>query len=85
MGFQMAGSLYPRKRRTNNTSSTPKAPVVLQVPPIYVETHKWLMAYNGTFGFLLDLRSKLIKYGKLTDKQWVAIYKCMESEYYRKF
>ena len=60
--------------------SNPRTPVQVQVPPQYIETHQWLMAYNGMFSFLLDMRSKLLKYGQLSDKQWGAVYKCMRSE-----
>jgi hypothetical protein len=80
MGFQMAGSLYPRKRRTNSTSSAPKAPkapVTLNVPAAFEDAHKKLMAYNETFPFLLDIRHKLIKYGQLSDSQWHAVVKCL--------
>lgn len=83
MSFPLAGSAYRSKSynsRRSNYNKAAKAPVVMQIPPMYKETYQWLAAYNGMFNFLLDLRSKLLKYGQLSDKQWGAIYKCMESE-----
>jgi hypothetical protein len=51
-----------------------------QVPQIYMETANNLMNYNGTFSFLLDLRSKFIKHLALSDKQWMAAQKCFAKE-----
>ena len=83
MAFQMAGSLYPKKRfaqpRTNRAYKAPKAPVTPTIPAAYAKAHVDLMNYNGTFNFLLDTRHKLMKYGSLSDKQWEAVVKCLTS------
>ena len=47
------------------------------IPAQYTQVHADLLGYNGTFGFLLDLRSKLLKYGSLSDKQWESAKKCL--------
>ena len=47
------------------------------IPQEYEQTHKDLMAYNGTFDLLLNVRSTLIRYGKLSDRQWAAATKCL--------
>lgn len=75
----MAGALYASKRkpRTNSTSKAPRKPVSIVVPTGFEQIHTDLMAYNGTFGFVLDLRTKLCKYGQLSDKQWEAAKKCL--------
>lgn len=49
----------------------------IAVPQGFEQTHKDLMAYNGTFNLLLNLRSAIMRYGKLTDKQWAAAAKCL--------
>lgn len=81
MAFQMAGSLYPKKRfaqpRTNKAYKAPKAPVTPTIPAAMTSVYQQLMAYNGTFYFLLDARSKMLKYGQLSDKQWSAVSKCL--------
>jgi len=79
MTFPMAGAFPARsyKKRTNSASTTPRKPVTIVVPTGLEQVHTELMAYNGTFGFVLDLRSKLCKYGKLSDKQWEAAKKCL--------
>ena len=51
--------------------------VNLVIPQEYEQTHKDLMAYNGTFDLLLNMRSSLIRYGKLSDRQWAAAAKCL--------
>jgi len=35
------------------------------------------MSYNGTFNLLLNLRNAIMRYGRLTDKQWAAAAKCL--------
>lgn len=79
MAFPMAGAIYARsyKKRTNSASTAPRKPAVIVVPTGLEQVHKDLMAYSGTFGFVLDLRSKLCKYGKLSDRQWEAAKKCL--------
>jgi len=79
MAFQMAGAFNARsyKTRTSSASKAPRKPVSIVVPTGLEQVHTDLMAYNGTFGFVLDLRSKLCKYGKLSDKQWEAAKKCL--------
>ena len=47
------------------------------IPQGYEQTHKDLMSYNGMFDLLLNMRSALIRYGKLSDKQWAAAAKCL--------
>lgn len=65
------------KRPTNSAQKTAKVASVTSIPAQYTQVHADLMAYNGTFGFLLDLRSKFIKYGSLSDKQWESAKKCL--------
>jgi len=79
MTFPMAGAFPARsyKKRTNSASTTPRKPMIIVVPTGLEQVHTELMAYNGTFGFVLDLRTKLCKYGKLSDKQWEAAKKCL--------
>lgn len=75
----MAGAINARtyKTRTTSASRAPRKPATIVVPTGFEQVHTDLMAYNGTFGFVLDLRSKLCKYGKLSDKQWEAAKKCL--------
>jgi len=79
MAFPMAGAFPARsyKKRTNSANTAPRKPVTIVVPTGFEQVHTDLMAYSGTFGFVLDLRSKLCKYGKLSDKQWEAANKCL--------
>lgn len=79
MAFPMAGAFPARKYKTRTTSVSraPRKPVTIEVPMGCEQVHTDLMAYNGSFAFVLDLRSKLCKYGKLSDKQWEAAKKCL--------
>lgn len=79
MAFPMAGAFPARKYKTRTTSVSraPRKPVTIEVPMGCEQVHTDLMAYSGTFAFVLDLRSKLCKYGKLSDKQWEAAKKCL--------
>ncbi|CAB4143240.1 hypothetical protein UFOVP450_92 [uncultured Caudovirales phage] len=79
MAFPMAGAFPARKYKTRTTSvsKAPRKPVTIEVPMGCEQVHTDLMAYNGSFAFVLDLRSKLCKYGKLSDKQWEAAKKCL--------
>lgn len=47
------------------------------IPTGFDQVYTDLMNYNGTFSFVLDMRSTMNKYGKLSDKQWAAIQKCL--------
>lgn len=67
MAFSMAGSLYQK----------PKKPVKTTIPPGFEQVYKDMMAYNGTFNLILNIRSAINRYGKLTDKQWAAVKKCL--------
>ena len=49
----------------------------IYIPPQYTQVHKDLMEYNGTFGLILNIRSAFLRYGQLTDKQWLAVQKCL--------
>jgi len=64
------GTPYPKKA---------KKPVVPTIPAGYEQLHKDLLAYNGTFHVVLSIRSALLKYGKLSDKQWAVVSKCLTS------
>ena len=79
MAFPMAGAINARsyKTRTTSASKAPRKPATIVVPTGFEQVHTHLMAYSGTFGFVLDLRSKLCKYGQLSDKQWEAAKKCL--------
>lgn len=48
------------------------------VPMQYEQVHKDMMAYNGTFDLVLNIRRTFTKYGKLSDKQWAAVAKCVK-------
>lgn len=49
-----------------------------QIIPVGKETAaKWLESYTGTFPFVLSLKSQFKQWGKLSDKQWSAVDKCM--------
>ena len=50
------------------------------VPPQYAKTHSDMIMYNGTFNLILNIRSAFLKYGKLTDKQWAAVEKCLRPQ-----
>lgn len=63
MAFPMAG----RYRASVNPT----------IPPGFEQVYKDLMGYNGTFNVVLSIRSALQRYGKLTDKQWLAVQKCL--------
>lgn len=77
MAYTMAGAYYTPKYRTNRAFKTPKAPIQPTIPAGFEQVHQDLMAYNGTFNLVLNIRSALIKWGKLTDKQWEAVKKCL--------
>jgi hypothetical protein len=51
--------------------------VTHHIPTQFDQTYDDLMNYNGTFSFVLDMRSTMNRYGKLSDKQWAAIAKCL--------
>ncbi len=54
-------------------------PAVIQhIPTQYAQTHKDMMAYNGTFNLIWNIRRAFMKYGKLSDKQWAAVQKCLQ-------
>jgi len=80
MAYQMAGSAYRTKSYNRPQTQKPTVSVQIQVPSHMNEAHAWLMKYNGMFNLLLDLRSKLLKYGQLSDKQWGAIDRCKRRE-----
>jgi len=48
------------------------------IPMQHTQTHKDMIAYNGTFNLILNIRHIFTKYGKLTDKQWSAVQKCLQ-------
>jgi len=62
-----------RNTRSNQVANQAQITQVVDI----AQTHKDLMAYNGTFDLLLNMRSTLIRYGKLTDRQWAAAAKCL--------
>ncbi len=47
------------------------------IPTGFDRVYDDLMNYNGTFTYMLDMRSTMNKYGKLSDKQWAAVQKCL--------
>lgn len=54
-------------------------PAVMQhIPTQYAQAHKDMMAYNGTFSLVLNIRRTFTKYGQLSDKQWAAVAKCVK-------
>jgi hypothetical protein len=72
---------HQRRSRVNPTGTARSTKSAASKTPLtaYQEDLKAkLMAYNGTFPFLLELRSKLIKYSNLSDKQWSAVDKCLQ-------
>lgn len=62
-------------------SQTPNSPSMPLVQPVTTgyspELEQFLLSYNGTFSFILDIRSKFLKYKRLSDKQWDGVRKCM--------
>jgi hypothetical protein len=80
MAYTMAGaykSFYTPKYRTNRAFKAPKAPIQPTIPAGFEQVYKDMMAYNGTFTLILNIRSAIARYGKLTDKQWAALKKCL--------
>ena len=70
-----------RFRRPANSAQKPAQRAANPtIPAQYTQVHADLMAYNGTFAFLLDLRSKFLKYGNLSDKQWESAKKCLTTK-----
>lgn len=51
--------------------------VTHHIPTGFDQTYDDLMNYNGTFSFVMDMRGTMNRYGKLSDKQWAAIAKCL--------
>lgn len=51
--------------------------VTHHIPVGFDQTYDDLMNYNGMFSFVLDMRGTMYRYGKLSDKQWAAIAKCL--------
>lgn len=51
--------------------------VTHHIPAGFDQVYNDLMIYNGTFSFVLEMRSAMNKYGKLSDKQWAAVQKCL--------
>ena len=47
------------------------------IPTGFDRVYDDLMNYNGTFTYMLDMRGVMNKYGKLSDKQWAAVQKCL--------
>jgi len=75
-----------KKYNSVTTNSAPKSPVSVvptNIPDasIRAQVVSFLISYNGTFKFLLDMRDRLVnqKVG-LSDKQWNAVYKCYNRE-----
>jgi hypothetical protein len=54
-----------------------KKPVQPTIPAGFDQVYKDLIAYNGTFNLILNIRSAITRYGKLSDKQWAAVKKCL--------
>ena len=75
-------------KKYNNviSTATPKSPVSVvptNIPDASTRAQvvNFLISYNGTFKFLLDMRDRLVnqKVG-LSDNQWNAVYKCYNRE-----
>lgn len=78
MAYTMAGayhaSKYQKLYKAAKKAATSKQPTI---PAGFDQVYKDLMAYNGTFNLLLNIRSAIMRYGKLSDKQWMAAQKCL--------
>ena len=74
--YKVRSAVKPTVTARSTKSITSKTPLTAYQEDLKVK----LMAYNGTFPFLLDLRSKLIKYSNLSDKQWSAVDKCLQTK-----
>lgn len=72
--YKVRSAVKPTGTARSTKSITSKTPLTAHQEDLKVK----LMAYNGTFPFLLDLRSKLLKYSNLSDKQWSAVDKCLQ-------
>lgn len=77
MRYTMVGAFNTPKYRTNRAFKLPKGPVQPTIPAGFDQVYKDMMAYNGTFSLIINIRSALARYGKLTDKQWAAVKKCL--------
>lgn len=51
--------------------------VTHHIPTGFDQVYDDLINYNGTFSFVIEMRSTMNKYGKLSDKQWNAVMKCL--------
>jgi hypothetical protein len=51
--------------------------VTHHIPTGFDQVYNDLMKYNEMFSFVLNMRTTMNQYGKLTDKQWAAIAKCL--------
>lgn len=60
-----------------NHPTRKNASVTHHIPTGFDQVYDDLINYNGTFSFVLEMRSTMNKYGKLSDKQWNAVMKCL--------
>jgi hypothetical protein len=60
-----------------NHPTRKNASVTHHIPTGFDQAYDDLINYNGTFSFVLEMRSTINKYGKLSDKQWNAVMKCL--------
>jgi hypothetical protein len=77
MAFTMAGAQFAPKYRTNRAAKTAKKSVAPTIPAGFDQVYKDLLAYNGNFHVIVSIRSALMRYGRLTDKQWQTVQKCL--------
>jgi hypothetical protein len=68
MAYTMAGNNYTKRA---------KGPVAATIPAGFEQVYKDMIAYTGTFDLILNIRNAINRYGKLTDKQWEAVKKCI--------
>lgn len=78
---------YPSYQKSNiNSITTTKQRyhVPQNLLPVDASTiSNWLVAYSGTFTYLLDMQKELAKNG-LTDAQWNGVVKCYNNDINRK-
>ncbi len=60
-----------------NHPTRKNASVTHHIPTGFDQVYDDLINYNGTFSFVIEMRSTMNKYGKLSDKQWNAVMKCL--------
>ncbi len=62
---------------TKNHPTRKNTTVIHHIPTGFDQVYEDLMKYNEMFSFVLDMRNVMNRFGKLSDKQWNAVAKCL--------